>query len=223
MSKGLLLAGLFCLCFVAVAAALYPFRKNKWVVSVLLPIILILTAALYWHFGGFFEWARFLELSAKKQQVQAILQSTHGVEEVIAKLKAKLSTEPNSAQGWYLLGRLYAHQGQWDKAKSAFNTAHDLNPDDALITMNLVQSLLQLNQQTFNEDIRTLIHRVLQNDPNQPDALAMVAMDAYQAKHYRKAIDYWRKLLKLAPENSEEAAVIRKAIHKAQSQLNSPY
>lgn len=47
----------------------------------------------------------------------------------------------------------------------------------------------------------------------------MLAMDAFESRNYQLAIDHWQHLLKLAPEHSEEAQLLRKAIAKAQQKL----
>lgn len=47
----------------------------------------------------------------------------------------------------------------------------------------------------------------------------MLAMDAFVSHAYEDAIRYWQRLLKLAPEQSEEAQAIRKAIAKAEEHL----
>ena len=57
---------------------------------------------------------------------------------------------------------------------------------------------------------------VLKSNPKQPDALAMLAMDAFLSKAYSQAIAYWERLLVLVPKDSEDALAIRKAIAKAQ-------
>ena len=60
---------------------------------------------------------------------------------------------------------------------------------------------------------------MLLKNPKQPDALAMLAMDAYQEKHYQIAINYWQQLLIITPPNSDAAKALRKAIAKAQAKL----
>lgn len=48
----------------------------------------------------------------------------------------------------------------------------------------------------------------------------MLAMHAYLSHDYEAAINYWQRLLQLAPAQSEEALAIRKAIAKAEKQIN---
>ena len=86
--------------------------------------------------------------------------------------------------------------------------AHQLSPEDEAATVNYLSSLWQLNQQLLNSQIREQFKILLQKNPKQPDALAMLAMDAFTNQDYPLAINYWQTLLEQAPGESEEAEII---------------
>lgn len=215
-----LLISLFFFIIIALMIALYPLRKEKISMLMLSPMIFFLVASAYWRWGAWPEWKNYIQQQAKQQQVQALLQSVKSPQELIDKLKSRLEKQPDSARGWYLLGRLYASQGLWSEAKDAYGKAYQLQPEHEQITVNYAQSLWQLNHQQFDDNIRTLFQSVLNINRDQPDALAMLAMDAYKGHAYQQAIDYWQRLLKIAPPQSEEAQAIRKAIAQAQHKLS---
>lgn len=203
----------------AFTLAFYPLRRSKLLIALLGPALIIVLSMAYWRWGSWVDWQKYVHEQANKQQIEAVLQTIKSPAELIDRMKARLARDPKSTRGWYLLGRLYASQGQWSDARDAFYTAYQLSPEDAQIAVNYAQSLVQLNQEQFNKPIRELLKKVLQNDPNQPDAIAMLAMDAYNNANYPQAINYWQQLLKLAPARSEEAQMLRKAIAKAQQRL----
>ena len=62
---------------------------------------------------------------------------------------------------------------------------------------------------------------MLQRNPNQPDAIAMLATDAFEQDDFQQAIDYWQHLLDLIPPQSDEAKAIRRAINKARAHVGS--
>lgn len=208
----------FILCLIiALGLALYPLRKQRFLVITLLPFILVAVAAAYSHWGAWLGWEDHLQQALKEKQVKAILQKINGPQELIAKLKAKLATEPDSARDLFLLGKLYASQNEWQQAHDVFKKAYQLQGDDEQIIVNYAQSIWQLNHQQFNTDIRVLFQKLLQKNQNQPDALAMLAMDAFMSHDYQQAINYWQRLLTLAHPQSDDAKAIRKAIAKAHS------
>ena len=219
MNEWWLLGSLVILLVIALVIVLYPLRQPKISMMMLMPIMSCLVAFAYWRWGAWPDFQHYIQQEAKQQQVQAMLKSVHNPQELIDKLKARLATQPESARGWYLLGRLYASQEQWQQAHDAYASAYRLKPNDEQVTVNYAQSLWQLNHQEFNAESRALFQSVLKKNRNQPDALAMLAMDAFVGHAYQQAIDYWQRLLKISPPQSEDAHAIRKAIVKAQQKM----
>lgn len=203
----------------AIALVLYPLKNNIKAIVILVPVCALSLGLGYAKWGGYAKREIFLAGIEKKKQVADVLKTVNGKEELISKLKQQVQSNPDSAKGWYLLGRLYASQDLWTDANESFEKAFKLKPDDIAIIINVAQSKLQLNQQKFNPEIRSLFEKALQLNNQQPDALAMLAMDAFIDKNYEKAILMWQQLLQLMPPGSEDAKAVRKAIARAQEQL----
>ncbi|MBA2711291.1 MAG: tetratricopeptide repeat protein [Tatlockia sp.] len=219
MNEFFLLLSFFVIAMFALLLMFYPLRKSKRSLIILTPCFIIALCLGYLRLGSWTDWQKNVHDEANKEKIEAVLQSIKSPEELINRMKIRLSKEPENPKGWYLIGRIYASQGQWSKAHEAFLKSHQLNSDDELITVNYINSLLQLNNQHFNETIRDLLKELLTKNPNQADALAMVAIDSFNNREYQQAINSWQQLLKLAPEQSEEAKMVRKAIAKAQAGL----
>lgn len=214
----------FILIFLAIVyliIALFPLRRSRGVLLLCAPLLLGLLVVFYTLFGGWHDWQLFLSTQAKKQEVERVLSTLHSSQELIERLKQRLREQPESARGWYLLGRIYASQDQWTLAKDAFAKAYLLKPKDEQIAVNYAQSLWQCNQQHMDANCRKIFQKVLKKNPKQPDSLAMLAMDAYMSHAYSQAISYWQQLLTIVPADSEDAMAIRKAIVKARQALST--
>lgn len=185
---------------------------------ILSPMVMTAVVLAYWEWGSWFEWQQFVSQERNQQQIKQVLATIKSPDELIDKLKARLDDSPSSARGWYLLGRLYASQNRWPEANKAFSKAYQFQPKDEQTMVNFAESQLQLNGGKFNNSIRALCSNLLQANPQQPDALAMLAIDAYQSQNFQEAITYWQRLLALVPPKSRDALMIRKAISKAASQ-----
>ena len=211
------------LVLITIAASIliiYPLKGNLLTRIVLAPIIFLMASTGYYFWGGFAEWQDYIHQNESRERAQQVLKSIKSPQELIDKLSSKLDDSPKSAKGWYLLGRLYTSQNETNKASQAFAKAHHLNPEDEQYAVNYAHSLWLLNNQQFSAEIIDIFKNLLNKNPNQPDALAMLAMNAYMSHDYKDAIAYWQRLLVMAPQQSEESQSIRKAIAKAQDQIN---
>lgn len=216
-----LLGGLLLL---AIAIVLIPVRQHKHIMHLGIIFSLIgLSLFGYWYWGSFPALLAHKQQQAKKVQVEALLQSMKSPQQLVDRLKKHLEQHPESARGWFLLGRLYAGQGAWFTAFEVFKRAHQLEPNNEEITVNYAQSMWQNNNQKLNASIRKLFENLLRNNPNQPDALSMLAIDSFQQHAYQQAIRYWTKLLDLLPQDSDDANAIRRAIAKAHEMDTASY
>ncbi|STY29706.1 cytochrome c-type biogenesis protein [Legionella wadsworthii] len=211
-----LLAGLTVL---ASMIMVYPFRRRFFSSLIIVPAVFLVAFAGYFYWGGFRSWQEYNHHLTTQEQAKKILETVKSPQELIVKLRSELGDNPKSAKGWYLLGRLYSSQSEKQNAVNAFAKAFQFEPDNEQYGVNYAHSLWVLNHQQFTVQITDLFHHLLKNNPNQPDALAMLAMDAFVSHAYEDAISYWQRLLKLAPEQSEEAIAIRKAIVKAEEHI----
>lgn len=215
--KALLLVFIFVF-IVALTIMLFPLRQKKSLLLLLAPLLTIGISVGYWYGGNWQAWEKYSEQETRRKQLQILSQAVNPAA-IITKIKQRLEVEPQSERGWYLLGRLYASQSQWLLAQNAFIKAMELNPHSEVYVLNYAQSYLQLNQQ-LNKSLHDLVAKVLQKNPQQTEALTLLAMDAYSHDNYLQAIDYWQRLLNLLPQTSEEAQLVRKAIAKAQNKIS---
>lgn len=219
MSEWWLLGILAVFALAASMLVVYPLRRH--VIASIIGVVFIFVGA----FLGYAQWGDFASLQQYRRQLetqkqaQKILSSVKSPQELIEKLRAKLNDKPKSAKGWYLLGRLYSSQNELLHAKNAFAKAYAFKPNHEQYAVNYAHSLWLLNGQKFNIEITEIFERLLKNHPNQPDALAMLAMNAYLNKAYEEALNYWRRLLTIATPGSEEALAIQKALIKAEKEM----
>lgn len=209
-----LMIGAWCV----VAVAVYPLHcEIKW--RVIIGILLWLGIGIgYLYFGNWKAQHQFAVRQKQLKQVSHALQSYKGREGVIQALKARLDHTQHSAKGWYLLGKLYAGEGKWVDSRAAFKEAYHLEPNTEYL-VQYAMSRWQCEHQHLTPKTRQLFESILSQNAKQPEALMVLAMDAYLMGHDEKAIQYWQRLLELLPSNSEDARLIRKAIAKAEMRL----
>lgn len=219
MHEWFLLGVLAVLGLLGLGAALFPLRQSKRLVLVLIPLLALSMMFAYAVWGHWPAWRAFHIAEKKQKQAEALVHSLGSTAAIIERFQKHLKQAPNDAKAWFLLGRLYVAEVDWLRANRAFATAHRLDPNHEEFTLHYVQSVWELNHQTFDEPSRRLLLKIVKNNPEQPDALAMLAFDAYTRHEDKVAVMYWERLLKLAPSGSEEANKLRQAIAKAHMRM----
>lgn len=132
----------------------------------------------------------------------------------IEKLAERMKQNPNDAQGWLMLARSYLMQERFSDAAGAFEHLTKLNPKDANAWADYGEALALANSQNLAGKPTEAINRALEIDPKHQKALDLAGSAAFQAGEYKKAIDYWEKLLKILPAGSEELKTITQQITK---------
>lgn len=65
---------------------------------------------------------------AMQQQVQRLKQDPAQLKQLTVQLAQRLQSGQDDPQGWYLLGKLYLHQGEFSLAANCFRQAYQLDP-----------------------------------------------------------------------------------------------
>jgi cytochrome c-type biogenesis protein CcmH len=136
----------------------------------------------------------------------------------VEKLAKRLEQNPNDAQGWLMLARSYTLMERFADAASAYEHATALNANDATIWADYAEASAMANGQRLAGKPTDAINRALQIDPKNQKALDLAGSAAYQAGDYKKAIDYWQKLLNELPAGSEELRAISDQIARAKQE-----
>ena len=133
----------------------------------------------------------------------------------IQKLADRLKANPNDVQGWTMLARSYMMQERFSDAASAYEKLTALNANDADVWADYAEALALANDQNLAGKPTEALNRALKIDPKNQKALDLAGSAAFQAKDYKKAVEYWQKLLTLLPAGSEELQTVTEQISKA--------
>ncbi len=137
------------------------------------------------------------------------------IEAMAAQLTAKLQQEPNNAEGWVMLARTYYALKRYPDAARAFERAVTLVPDNAALLSDYADALGSAQGGSLTGKPMELINRALKADPNYWKALALAGTAAFDAKDYRKAVEYWERTKATVPPQSEIAKSIDSSIAEA--------
>ena len=146
--------------------------------------------------------------------------SSQQIEANVAVLAKRLETNPSDGPGWSMLARSYSSMEKYPEASNAYAKATALAPNDADLLAEYAFANAMANGRRLQGKSLELVNKALKLDPENLKALELAGSAAFQAKDYKQAIEYWQRLLKKMPPNSEVAESVNKRLEEAKSLAN---
>ena len=119
-----------------------------------------------------------------------------------------------------MLARSYSSMEKYAEASNAYAKATALAPSDADLLAEYAFANAMANGRQLQGKSLELVNQALKLDPENLKALELAGSAAFQAKNYKQAIDYWQRLLKKMPPDSEVAEAVNKRLEEAKSLAN---
>ncbi|MCX7168916.1 MAG: c-type cytochrome biogenesis protein CcmI [Proteobacteria bacterium] len=127
------------------------------------------------------------------------------MDEMVAKLAARLEQEPNNPQGWAMLARSYKAMSRFEDAEKAFQRAGDIINSEPQLLCEYADLLAVLANGNLEGKPLELLNAALKLDPAFPMGLALAGTAAYNRQDFPEAIRYWEQLLNALPPESDDA------------------
>ena len=135
----------------------------------------------------------------------------------VEKLAERLKSNPSDLQGWTMLARSYSSMERFSDAAGAYAKATELNPKDADLLAEYAFATAMAGGRSLEGKPTELIEQALKVDPQNAKALQLAGTAAFESKNYKKAIEYWERVLKQVPPNSEVGQLITSRINEAKT------
>ena len=147
--------------------------------------------------------------------------SQQRIEANVASLAKRLEQNPGDLNGWRMLAQSYASLGKYGEASAAYEKATALKADDADLWADYAFSLAMASERKLEGKPVELIKKALQLDPENAKALELAGSAAFESQDYKRAIEYWQKLLPRVPANSEVADSLTERINEAKTRAGA--
>ncbi|CAA7612507.1 c-type cytochrome biogenesis protein CcmI [Magnetospirillum sp. SS-4] len=156
--------------------------------------------------------------SGRADQVARMKEQASTIQAMVERLAERLKTDPADGKGWAMLGRSYAALGQIEEAKDAYRNAVTLLKDDVPSRVEYASLLMdEAEGGKLPVDVVRLMTEVLLLDPDQPDALYFVGLDAAIREDKETAGKLWTRLLNLLPADSPARAHVQQQLDALKS------
>lgn len=138
----------------------------------------------------------------------------------VEKLKQSLAEQPDSIDGWILLGRTYTRMNRYEEAADAFRQARRLDPKDPDVAAAFGDMAVNSNNGIVSEEARTAFEAALAARPDDPRAQFYLALARFQAGDVRGALDQWRAQMAHTPADAPWLPTLKAQITRAAESLN---
>lgn len=193
---------------------LAPVRLSPRLIGALVAGIAVLTGALYLQLGSPTLKAQPIEArQAERLAAQSQEQAEqNALQERLVQAKQEASERPDSVEAQLSLALAFARLDDFQNEIAALRRALALADDAPVIKAMLAEALSRQADGQITLPARALISEVLALVPNEPRALFMAGLAAYQDEAYEAAVEIWSQLERLAPQDSPWPDLARRNI-----------
>jgi cytochrome c-type biogenesis protein CcmH len=155
---------------------------------------------------------RTAEIASRTQMITATKQD---LAQNLADAQAATVTSPDDVESWLTLAEAAAALNDSATEIRALRTARQLTNDDPAVLSLLAEALSRAADGQVTVPARALIDTVLAADPDDPRALFLWGLSAFQDGAYADAISRWQTLLSISKPDAPWLPIVRRNIQQA--------
>jgi cytochrome c-type biogenesis protein CcmH len=133
----------------------------------------------------------------------------------VEQLARLLKTQPENTEAWAMLARTLNAMGRFADASRAYKNLTTLLPNDAQLLTEYAGSAAMAQGASLQGEPEQLLARALAAAPKNTKALSLSGSAAFERGDYDAAITLWKKVLAIAPADSEIVQVANDNIREA--------
>jgi cytochrome c-type biogenesis protein CcmH len=206
---------------VETGSVVVPARKFGWLPVAFILVLPVMSLLFYRHWGAGPD----LVLPDLLQQIQVAedaASQTALLHELAEVLQARFDRDSSDLQGAYMLATLYSELEQHEQALETFDRMLlQMQPgaDMATVLGQIARTRYQLSEGQLTDEVRQAIDRAVTQNPNEYQAMGILANDAFNRDDLVTALGFWRRQLSSAPPGSRQAASLQQVIAMVESAL----
>ncbi|WP_375739157.1 c-type cytochrome biogenesis protein CcmI [Pseudomonas boanensis] len=166
-------------------------------------------------FGMYLHWGA----SDKVELAREMREQPRSMEEMTARLERAVEAQPESAEGWYFLGRTYMAQDRAADAARAYEQAVKRAGRQPELLGQWAQALYFAAQKRLTPEVKALTEEALKADPNEVTSLGLLGIAGFEDGRYQDAIRYWERLIVQLPADDPSRGALQGGIDKAREKL----
>ncbi|KJY80253.1 c-type cytochrome biogenesis protein CcmI [Vibrio nigripulchritudo] len=196
---------------------------------VAIPSVLFVAAlsyGMYFQFGGsqkVVDWhqaeSNLPALTKKLMSPQGQALTDDEMKDLTLALRTRLHHQPEDSTGWMLLGRIALANRDVTTAIGSMKKAYRLEPKDTDIQLGYAQALMLSSDEVDQNQARSLLHRLVQQDMVDLRVFSLLAFDAFERADYAAAIRYWGAMQKMIGPSDNRYEMLERSIQSAKKKM----
>ncbi|WP_342243514.1 c-type cytochrome biogenesis protein CcmI [Pseudomonas sp. OTU5201] len=166
-------------------------------------------------FGLYLHWGA----SDKVELTRELREQPRSIEEMTSRLERVVEAQPESAEGWYFLGRTYMAQDRAADAARAYEQAVKRGGREPELLGQWAQALYFASQKKLTPEVKALTEEALKADPKEITSLGLLGIAGFEEGRYQEAITYWERLITQLPADDPSRGALQGGIDKAREKL----
>ncbi|MFC5696419.1 c-type cytochrome biogenesis protein CcmI [Pseudomonas sp. GCM10022186] len=166
-------------------------------------------------FGLYLHWGA----SDKVELARELREQPRSIEEMTSRLERVVEAQPESAEGWYFLGRTYMAQDRPADAARAYEQAVKRGGRQPELLGQWAQALYFASQKKLTPEVKALTEEALKADPSEITSLGLLGIAGFEEGRFQDAITYWERLITQLPADDPSRGALQGGIDKAREKL----
>lgn len=189
-------------------------RGGPWMIIVAAALSPVLVLFLYFAWGNpdGLQLVREMEASPQPQSLELAIDRMERITQV----------QPQNGEAWFMLGRAYLTAQQPERAVLALGNSLERLGERPEVLAQLAQARYFAAGNQLDTAAVAALDKALELDPQEPTALGLLGIAAFESGDYPSAIEYWQQLLAGMPEGSTGAQAIQGGINRARERMGDP-
>ncbi|GBD42435.1 Cytochrome c-type biogenesis protein CcmH [bacterium HR39] len=136
------------------------------------------------------------------------------IEQMVARLAARLEQQPDDIEGWRMLARSYRVLGRTQEALAAYRRVAEALPQDPKAQLDYARALFQAQPRgaPLAPEVVRAFERVAALAPDHPEVLFVLGLAAAEQGEVERARELWTRLARQLPEGSPVRGELEKRI-----------
>lgn len=150
---------------------------------------------------------------------QQLQEQVPDMQAIISRIEQRLEEQPDDAIGWFMLGRAQLSLGDYAQAETALRRSLELDADNIDVRIRLADTIALTQGRRLDGEPAEILKGVLEDQPDNPQALWLYGMALSQSDEPAEAISVWQRLLPLLGDDPFAIREVQQLIVDANSQL----